>query len=61
MSIIIFFAMIFTISVKGIAQTADLFFESLHVASTESHTTVATHLIAQEADIAVAIVVAIIP
>ena len=61
MSIIVSFAMFFTVSAKSITQTADLFFESLHVAFTKSHTTVTTNLIAQESDIAIAVAIAIIP
>jgi hypothetical protein len=63
MGFIVGFAMSFTISAKSITQTVDLFFKSLHVAFTKSHTSIATNLITQESDIAIAIfgVVAIIP
>ena len=63
MGFIVGFAMSFTISAKSITQTADLFFKPLHIAFTKSHTSIATNLITQESDIAIAIfvVVAIIP
>jgi hypothetical protein len=63
MGFIVGFTMSFTISAKSITQTADLFLESLHVAFTKSHTSIATNLITQESDIAIAIfdVFAIIP
>jgi hypothetical protein len=63
MSFVVGFAMSLTISAKGITQTVDLFLESLHVAFTKSHTSIATNLITQESDIAIAIfgVIAIIP
>jgi hypothetical protein len=57
MGFVVSFAMSLTISAKGITQTVDLFLESLHVAFTKSHTTIATNLITQESDIAIAIFV----
>ena len=63
MGFVVGFAMSLTISAKGITQTVDLFFKSLHIAFTKSHTSIATNLITQESDIAIAIfgVIAIIP
>lgn len=56
-----FRSMLLAITVKSILLSVKLFLDALDVALAQTDTTVATHLITQEADIAICIIVAIVP
>ena len=61
MGFVVGFAMSFSISAKSITQTVDLFLKSLRIAFTKSHSSITTYLISEESDVAVAVVISIIP
>ena len=53
--------MLLTISVEGVFEPIKFFFDTLDIALAQSHTAIATKLIAEESDIAVAVAVAFAP